>query len=250
MKRHKPASLRQVLAASLILGLPLAGCGSPEDGKTTPSATAQSDWIMSPVIEAVERAPDSLIFSGRGQPSGRIVLRGTDGIAFAAVADSSGRFDIRMAVPDGSMLLEPEAQVGQDAAPSPQRILIIDGGRGPIVLLKPGSASRRLDDAPVLAAVDADSRGILLSGRAAPGEEMRIAISDRPALMLIAGRDGRWTATLDGSGARTIRVNDQSFAYPGASGDVQRKAVRAGTGWRMRWEMADGAAQEVWLPDR
>ena len=256
MKRRRPASLRpaqvirQSLPISLMLALAVAGCGPSEDGRTVPSAQTQTDWIISPLISSVETTPGGLIFRGQGQPGGRIVLRGADRIAFAAVADASGRFEIRMAGTRGSLLLVPEAQVGQDAAPSPQRVLIIDGGRGPIVLLKPGSASRRLDAAPVLAAVDADSRGLLISGQAEPGAPVRIETSDRPALTMTAGTDGRWTASLDGSGPRVVRVNEQSFTYPGAAPDTERVPVRAGAGWRVRWEMADGATQGVWLPDR
>lgn len=237
---------RNVLWAviALFAATGLAACGDGAAETAAAEGAAISGWAIPPRIDSVVSAQATLIFKGQAQPGGRVVLRSTDGAAYAAVADDQGAFDIRMAAPAGSMMLTPETQVGQEASPAPQRLVILDGGRGPIALLTPGASARRLNATPSLGAVDADGRSVLVSGRSAPGGDVSVQIDDRATAVVQAGPDGDWSLTVDGVGARRIAVDGDVFAYPGAG-----PAGRAGDGWRVDWTSPDGARQSTWLPD-
>lgn len=240
MKRRNV--LCAVIALSVASGLAACGDGAAETAAAEDAAS--SGWAIPPRIDSVVRAQATLIFKGQAQPGGRVVLRSSDGAAYAVVADDKGGFDIRMVAPAGSVMLTPETQVGQEASPAPQRLIVLDGGRGPIALLTPGAPARRLNATPSLGAVDADGRSVLVSGRSAPGADVSVQIDDRAAVAVRAGPDGRWSLTVDGVGARRIAVEGDVFAYPGAG-----PAGRAGEGWRVDWAAPDGARQSTWLPD-
>ena len=238
---------RNVLCAVIVFSAAsgLAACGDRQAGTETTTDAATVSWAMPPRLDSVVPAQASLIFRGQAQPGGRVVLRSSDGAAFAAVADDKGRFDIRMAAPAGSVMLSPETQVGQEASPAPQRLVILDGGRGPVALLTPGGPTRRLNAAPVLGAVDADGRSILISGRAAPGGDVSVQIADGAAVAVQTGPEGDWSLSAAGVGPRRITVEGEAFVYPGGSGTTGR----AGEGWRVEWAAPDGARLTTWLPD-
>ena len=222
----------------------LGGCGDGPAEKGEDAAPAAAGWAIPPRIDSVLFAQASLIFRGQAQPGGRVVLRSAEGAAFAAVADDTGRFEIRMAAPAQPLILTPETQVGQEASPAPQRLLILEGGRGPIALLTPGAPTRRLDRSPALGAVDADGSSLLISGRAAPDSAVAIAVDGR-SLSATAGPDGVWW--IGAKGAMLITVGEANFTYPG--GDTGAAwAERTGQGWRVRWTAPDGARQSTWLP--
>lgn len=222
----------------------------PTDAAVTRGETA-AGWTRPPGIAAVRREGEGLIFSGQAEPGARVVLRSDSGAAYAAAADERGRFEIRMAAPTGDLLLRPETQVGQDAATSPDRLLIVAGGRGPIAILRSGGPTRRLDPAPALGAVDSDGRMRLVSGRSpsagtpvdlrAGGESGRVAPDS----------SGRWSLVLSPSaGADEIRVGDRTFIWPGEGAtDTGLRVERAGEGWRVIWTGSAGARQTTWLPD-
>ncbi|MDP3800857.1 MAG: hypothetical protein Q8Q71_01595 [Brevundimonas sp.] len=223
----------------------------------SPSATPQTDrvqteapagWTRPPAIAAVQGTRGSLVFTGQAEPGARVVLRADSGAAYAAAADDGGRFEIRMAAPAGDLLLRPETQVGQDAAHSPDRLLIVAGGRGPIVILRPGGPTRRLDRAPALGAIDSDGRMRLASGTSSSAVELQAGgESGRVA----PDSSGRWSLALGPSaGPDEIRVGARTFAWPGegAPGTALR-VERAGEGWRVVWTGPAGARQSTWLPD-
>jgi hypothetical protein len=238
-----------VLAAAL--AAVMTAC-SPAPARETRESETPTGWTRPPEIEAVRRAQASLIFSGRAEPDARVVLRNDQGVAYAAAADADGRFEIRMAAPDASLLLRPETQVGQDAVASPDRLLIVEGGRGPIAVLRAGGPTRRLDGGPVLGAVDSDGRSLLASGqaRAASGRIEVVAAGETGQVDTDA--QGRWSLMLGSASAGdSIRVGGRDFAWPGpgASGAAALQVERAGAGWRVGWIGPAGARQWTWLPD-
>lgn len=253
-------SMKRRIASGAAVGLALSlglvtGCTEPGPvAAPTPSAPASS-WTAPPRITSVSLAADGLTVRGLADPGGRVVLRQEAGAAYAASSDEDGRFEIHMAAPAEDLLLIPEAQVGQDAVPAPEHLLILRGGNGPIVLLRPGRASLRLDSAPVLAAIDSDGRVLLASGRTgSTAQSVPVSVGDDPVMNAIPDADGRWTAVLNrpGSSGVTVRVRDAAFDYPGDSSGSGAgfSAERAGSGWRVRWKGAAGAPQTTWLPDR
>jgi hypothetical protein len=228
----------------------LAAC-SPEaqpQSKTETDAAAPPGWTRPPEVLGVRKAAGSLIFNGEAEPGGRVVLRSDGGPAYAAAADAQGRFEIRMAAPAGHLLLRPETQVGQDAAPSPDRLLIVAGGRGPIAVLRPGGPTRRLDPAPALGAVDSDGRMRLASGRA---ERPVTVQAGGSSLSVRPDASGRWNVMLRPSDvADPIDVDGARFDWPGEGATGTGLTVaRAGSGWRIGWTGPGGAPQSTWLPD-
>jgi len=238
---------------TLLLCLTSAACSpsTPSQTEKAQSAAAIEGWTRPPMIQSVRRAPSLLIFTGRAEPGARVVLRSDSGPAYAAAADDQGRFEIRMAPPAGDLLLRPETQTGQDAAPAPERLLIVAGGRGPVGVLRAGGATRRLDRAPALGAVDSDGRMRLASGRTAPGgAPIDLQAGDETG-RVTPDESGRWSLVLAPSaGPDDIRVGGRTFTWPGeVAGDAAFRVDRAGAGWRVVWSEPAGGRQTTWLPD-
>lgn len=223
---------------------------APEAGEAQ-SPSALAGWTRPPMIRSVQRLPGGLVFTGQAEPRARIVLRSESGPAHAAAADDHGRFEIRMAPPAGDLLLRPETQVGQNAAPSPDQLLIVAGGRGPVAILRVGEATRRLDHAPALGAVDSDGRMRLVSGRSSPDGPAIELQAEGEAGRVTPDASGRWSLVLrPSSGSDEIRVGGRTFVWPGdgAAGGVPG-VERAGAGWRVIWTGPAGGRQTTWLPD-
>jgi hypothetical protein len=242
-------------ATAMLICVANAACTSPAPqaaDKAEPPATA-GGWTRPPMIGAVQRVSGGLVFSGRAEPGVRVVLRSDSGPAHAAAADDQGRFEIRMTAPAGDLVLRPETQVGQDAAPAPERLLIVAGGRGPVAILRAGGATRRLDRAPALGAVDSDGRMRIVSGRSAsagvPIELQAAGESGR----VTPEPSGRWSLVLmPSAGPDEIRVDGRTFVWPGEGArraDEGTQVERAGNGWRVVWSGPAGGRQTTWLPD-
>lgn len=237
------------IAAAVLAGAAACSPAPPEPDKASPEAAG--DWTRPPVIQRVERSGAALVASGVAEPEARVVLRSDEGAAFAASADSRGRFEIRLPAPAEHLLLRPETQVGQDTAPSPDRLLILAGGRGPIVVLRPGGPTRRLDSAPALGAVDSDGRMRLASGRVASGIDQVEVRSGGETVQVAPDAEGRWSVMLaPHDGPDQIQVAGREFTWPGEAAATSGELVveRTGAGWRIRWTGPGGARQSTWLP--
>jgi hypothetical protein len=243
---------RAICVAAAVAALAgLGGCMPEAERPARDAAGNATGWTQPPQIISVRRAQSSLIFSGQAEPGARVVLRNDEGAAYAAAADPDGRFEIRMAMPSGALLLRPETQMGQDAAGSPDRLLIINGGRGPIAILRAGGPTRRLDAAPALGAVDSDAQSLLASGlTAAPGQAVSVS-AGADTLEVQAGQGGRWSVLLGSiAPGSTVRVGGRGFVWPGPGAPGPGLQVeRAGEGWRIGWTGSRGARQWTWLPD-
>lgn len=238
--------MKQHAASGVLLAVLLAtaACGAPD--RESPRAERQgSGWITPPRIESVERAGAALLFRGRAEPGARVVLTDATGAAFATSADDQGRFELSMGAPTTDLVLTPEVRRGQTGTPAPERLLVLAGGRGPVAVLSPGAATRRLDRPGPLEAVDSDSRMVVLSGRAPPASELTVSVGGRD-LSARSDDAGRWTLPAD-LGLGPITVGGREYVYPGPVGSST--SVRAGAGWAIRWTAPDGAAQSTWLPD-
>ena len=241
--------------AAMALLLCVAGyaCSPPAlpEADAPQARTAVDGWTRPPMIRSVQRVAAGLVFAGRAEPGARVVLRSDSGPAYAAAADDRGRFEIRMTAPAGDLLLRPETQIGQDAAPAPERLLIVAGGRGPVAILRAGGATRRLDAAPALGAVDSDGRMRLVSGRAPAGGPPIQLEAGGEAGRVTPDASGRWSLVLTPSaGSDDIRVGGRTFTWPGeGQADGAPRIERAGAGWRVVWIGPAGGRQTTWLPD-
>ncbi len=243
------AAIAVVLCAASVACSPPA----PAASEQARAPAAVGGWTRPPMIRSVRRIPDGLVFAGQAEPGARVVLRSDSGPAHATAADDQGRFEIRMAAPVGDLLLSPEIQVGQDAAPAPERLLIIAGGRGPVAILRAGGATRRLDRAPALGAVDSDGRMRLVSGLAASADAALDVSAGGEGGPVKPDAAGRWSLVLTPSaGPDEIRVGGRAFTWPGeGAGEALAgtRVERAGAGWRVVWRGPAGGRQTTWLPD-
>lgn len=242
-------------AIAVLLCVANAACSPPApvaaDKARVPAAAGA--WTRPPMIRSVRRIPGGLVFSGQAEPGARVVLRSDSGPAHAAAADDQGRFEIRVIAPAGDLVLRPETQVGQDAAPAPERLLIVAGGRGPVAILRAGGATRRLDRAPLLGAVDSDGRMRLASGRGAPAGAPIDLRAGGESGRATPDASGRWSLVLPPSaGPDEIGVGGRVFIWPGEGAGATEggtRVERAGAGWRVVWSGPAGGRQTTWLPD-
>lgn len=221
------------------------------DNPVTPSGEApqNSAWVAPPRILTAAATPGGLRLSGVAQPGVRVVMRAVGGgAAFAAVADDKGRFDLRMTPPPGASLFQTEVQASDEPAYGQDRLLILDGGRGPLAVVRSGAFTRRLDRGPALAAVDSDAQSLILSGQARPDSAL-VVVVDGASQNVRADAGGYWSLRLAAAGARRIEVGDEAFVYPGPDADHGVTARRAGLGWLAEWALPDTRPQSVWLPD-
>lgn len=210
-------------------------------------APTASAWVQPPHIDGVLRDHRGLVVRGLAAPRARVVLRSGDGGAVAASADDAGRFELRLPPLSGDVVLTPEVQVGEHAAVSPETLVVVQGGTGPIALVAAGEPTKRLDSRDVLDAVDTDGGAIIASGRTADGAP-EVAIGGSAAQPISA--NGGWRATAPGGGEAAIVVNGQVFAFPGGGNGKTFSVERAGAGWRLTWPVAPEGRQSAWLPDR
>jgi hypothetical protein len=248
MERLK--TVRDLFATVLLAGA--GACAGPGPEKVEDALpTASSGWTRTPDIRSVVTAPGGLTVIGVAQPGARVALRSGGGVAYAAAADAAGRFEIRIAAPKDHVLLQPETQIGQEAAISPDLLVVLDEGRGPVALLRAGGAARRLDDAPALGAVDSDGRSVLASGRSG-GAQVSVSVPANDAIARVrSGLDGAWTLLLSAGSGEAIRVEGETFTWPGpGQAGTDLVVERAGEGWRIGWSAASGARQWTWLPTR
>lgn len=249
----KRAMYRNMMMAGAAV-VAVAACTPAPDG---PAASAQaetpsSDWNQTPVIEAVQVTGREIRLSGSAQAGARIVLRSAGGAAYAAVANDEGVFEMRMEAPTTDLWLKPETQVGQNAATSPDTLLIPAGGKGPIAVLRAGGPTRRLDRTPLLGAVDSDGQARRLAGRATPGTQtLPIQVGDA-SVQAFPDAAGYWNVVLGPEASDDeIVVGQEVFVWPGhgvAAPGQGTNRERAGDGWRVSWTEA-GTVQRVWLPD-
>ena len=241
MKRQMIAMTVAVLAA--------AGCSDQQGGVAGPTgADEASPWVRPPLIDGVSWNGGVLVVRGAAGPNARVVLRAVDAAAVAASADGAGRFEIRLPPLHGDVRLTPEVQVGEDAAVSPETLVVIQGGAGPVVLIAAGQPTLRLNSAGGLDAVDSDGATLMASGQA-EGAAPAVTINGTDLTAVSIGR-GRWRAVTGRADAAAITVDGKSFAYPGAGDATGFAIARAGQGWRITWPISPNGRQTAWLPDR
>lgn len=237
---------RARLLAGLILAAGLGACQPSRDpARAEPAADAQG-WRRPPLVASVRVEGRSVVVAGQAGPGARVVLRGDGDQAYAASADGEGRFSIRLPATDQPLMLRPEIQIGQEAVEAPEQLVILNGGQGPSALLRIGRASRRLDRAPALGAIDSDGQVLIVSG-AAP-RPPRVERDGRP--LDAASSPGGWTAMAgeDAAGA-AVTVEGRAFVWPGSLPPGAGARVEASAeGWRVGWPGEAGAWQTVWLP--
>ena len=239
---------RQVLTGMVLLGC--FGCERRAGGVGV-EAHGSDDWIAPPRILSASRRGNGLVIRGETSPNSRVVLRAQTGEAYAAMANASGSFALTVPKPTSHMLYQPEVQNGESAIQAPDLLLVVDGGRGPLALLRAGSPTRRLDGPQVLGAVDADPGRALLSGQVPASQETVRVGTTMGVKAYRLGPDGQWVAAIELGGPQTLQVDNRSFVWPGLGqpNAAPPSYERTADGWRVIWQTPGGGWQSTWLPD-
>lgn len=221
----------------------LTACHAPSSEPEPTAAGEPSAWLRPPLVTAVSRNAGAAIVSGLAGSGARVVLRAESGAAFAAAADNEGRFVVRVAAARGGLILTPEVQNGQEAAASPDRLLLLSAG--PAALLRPGGATQRLDvTTRGLDVIDTDGRALMASGRISARQSPRITAGGRTQVAEV-GLQGRWSVMLP-PGTTSVIVDGETYAVPVLKGEG---VFEIGEGWLIGWRTSDGAVQHSWLPN-
>lgn len=239
--------MKRRIIVMVALAAMASACSNPvQQDVATENGSAASAWVQPPHIDGVVRDAGGLVVRGGTAPSARVVLRGMDGSAIAGSADSAGRFELRLPPVAGDMQFTPEIQLGQDVAVSPETLVVIQGGAGPVVLIAAGEPTLRLDSQNPLDAVDSDGGSIIASGHRGPAAP-NVTIGGE-AVRPGQGK-GTWRAMASGGGATTIAVDGRAYAYPGSGSGTGFSVERIDAGWRLSWPVAPRGQQSTWLPD-
>lgn len=210
-------------------------------------------WTQVPRIEGVSLKGRHALIRGFAASEDRVVLRGDEGETYAVGADSQGRFELAITLPDESVVLIPEVQQGQDGVQGPQRLVILPDV-DLAVIQTDGGGSARLTPGPALDAIDNDGQVLVASGRGQPGQRVRISVRDRFETEVRVGDDRRWSTVLAGvsNQAFAVSVDDEVFNYPGP-GDVledeqNQHLELVGSGWRLTRRLDERAFLVSWFP--
>lgn len=240
--------MKRRIIVLIALAAATAACSDAQPGaKGRAKAQPTSDWVQPPHVDAVLRDGAVLVVRGSAAPDARVVLRAGDGDAIAATADSNGRFELRLPALQGDVFLRPEVQVGEDAAASPETLVVVQAGAGPIALIASGRPTIRLDVQGILSAVDYDGRTLAASGRTGEGAPA-VLIDGQKAQAAPMGTGG-WIAFSPDRSPRQIDVGGRNFTLPDLSAGAAPSVERAGDGWRITTTVAPQGRQTTWLPD-
>lgn len=250
MKRRTFAIL--MMTATSVAAVAVGGCSAPTSRAST-DTSPDNGWAASPAIESVERKGETLKVVGHMEPLGRVALTAAGEDSYAVGADEQGRFELDIRSPAHDTIFEIESREGQDASPAPYRLLVSRDPTGPIALMSPGEASRRLDAGGALDGIDSDGAMGVASGRATPGTTVRVGIIGRQPSTARASRDGRWSLAVPGlsDAPAALAVGARRYAYPGGGRETEPPTLeRAGQGARLVWPLSQKSRQSTWFPDR
>lgn len=243
-----------LISLSLALGAALSACGAPGQPETGTGPgsdeAAEGDWMATPRITSVtSQSSGGVLVRGEAAPGARVILSGGGGAVMAAGSDARGRFELHVGASALGQILTPEIQIGQATTPGPQRLFLADEGGPLAALLTDGGPSLRLTQGPALDALDGDGRGLIASGRAAPGQKV-VVRAGGGAAETVADARGRWNAVVPvvGDRAAEVDVDGRVFRYPGPSAPAEQ-VERAGGGWRTTRALSGEARQTTWFPD-
>lgn len=244
---------RLTAALFLILASPLAGCGEEASAPIAP-ATETSGWAAPPVISDVSPSADGVHVTGRAGPGDRIRLTAPEGAAYGATADAAGQFELDLPPSTAPRLFQASILHAGGITPAGGWLFLAPGNAPPGALLRPGAGAQVFEPRALIEAVDYDGGGALVSGRAAPGAEVRVSLDGSPAGAGLADADGRYVVRVPtvSPGAHVIRA---AAATGGAAvtvdlaapADGAFSAARNADGWRIVWPLPGGGVQATWL---
>lgn len=237
-----------VLCASLVL----AACNVDERQTARPADVEQSGWMIPPRFDAADFSGDGVVVSGHAEPNRRIVLTDQTGRAAAASADVQGAVSIRLAARPVLSLWRIDLAAGAEEARTGQWLAVSPADRMAVVL-RAGASARPVGAAGLLATADYDGGGLLVAGRASPGQQVQVVLDNGPVRTVVADENGWYEARFPAVAPGAHRLRAQSgatlhevplvLAPPSGVLDLAREP----TGLRIDWSPPGGGGQSTWI---
>ena len=254
----------KAIGALVLAGLILAACGratpwpQASTGQTDPG---DSSYRLPPQLRGAARTPDGEVaLFGRALPGSAIRMASPSGRALDAVADPRGDWTLK--APADAPEIYALAQETNGRRDRAEGYVAVLPGQGPAAaLLRAGAGAQVMaDDAMRLAilAADADSSGaVVVSGRAPPGQALRLTVDGALAGEGAAAADGRFAISLP----KTLNPGAHAAVVLTASAKAQAtlelgpptafsggmRAVQRDWGWRLDWATPGGGVQTTEL---
>ncbi|MFN4297628.1 MAG: Ig-like domain-containing protein [Brevundimonas sp.] len=251
MKRR--IAVRDAALAGIISMLALGSCGTEPDALPRQSREMQTSWAAPARLESAVFSTDGVVLTGAAAPGDRIVLTDVAGVSVAATAGADGAFSLRLPPSDGVTLHHSEIQSRGSQARAGEWLVITPGPSPVAAVLAPGGASAPLNRARLLAAVDYDGSGVLVSGTARPGQTVRVSVDDGPPRTATADPTGRHVARFPAipPGPRRFRVeagdDSQDVLLNLSAPSDELSAAVSGVATRVDWPTPGGGFQSSWM---
>ena len=237
-----------VVCASVIL----AACSPDDRPAPRPADVEQSAWMVPPRFDGVDFSGDGVVVSGQAEPNRRVVLTDQTGRAAAASADAQGAVTVRLPGRPGLSLWRIDMATGAEEARTGQWLAVSTTDRTAVVL-RAGASARPVGPAGLLATADYDGGGLLVAGRASPGQQVQVVLDEGPVRTAVADENGWYEARFPAvaPGARRLRAQSGAtlhevplvLAAPSGALDFAREPG----GLRIDWSPPGGGGQSTWI---
>lgn len=246
----------RVWVGGLAAAMAVAACSAqapiaapPEKGETE-----KAGYLSGPRLVRVAAAEGGVVVHGIAGPNGRVRATAASGEAYGATADAEGRFTLDVPTPGGGPLFAKlSVQDGQRSTPAEGMLFSPPGDPDSAILLRAGAASRVLSPgASLIAAADFDADGAaMVSGRTAPGAEVRLTLDGASAGTTRADRTGQWSVRLAQltQGSHLLRAvsdgrsQDQTLSVTTPDAGEGAAITEEDYGWRVDWATPGGGVQ-------
>ncbi len=246
----------------------LSGCNraAPSHGPSAHAPDPLAGYLPPPQVVQADRHGQAVLLTVAAAPSAVIRLTSPDGSAIAAAADRKGAVSLAAPAGPAPRLYSLSETAGGRLARAVGYVVVLPAPGPPAALLRPAAAAvlpwSRVPVGRGLLAVDYDASGAAMaSGRAGPGETVRLLLDGKEAGEDPADAAGVFSASLSKpltAGPHVLGVVSQRLRAS-AGFDAARSARLANTffdasrldgAWRIDWMTPGGGVQSTILFDQ
>lgn len=264
--REERASVRGgSLIAILALCALAAGCSraAPSHGAAAPASSPVGAYLAPPQLTTAVRQAGATSLSGTATPGSVIRLASPDGSTITGAVDRGGVWRLSAPAGDAPRLYSLSETLGGRLVRATGYLAVLPSPGPAAAMLHPAAAAAMTPSDPErgITAIDYDSSGAAVaSGRAAPGEAIRLELDGAEAGDDRADTRGMFSAVLSrplSAGAHGLRATGQHLqagvafaaAPPAHVATPPFAAQRVDGAWRIDWTPPGGGVQSTLLFD-
>ena len=264
--REERAAVRgERLIPILALCALAAGCGrtTPSHGAGAPTPSAVAAYLSPPQLTAAVRQAAAASLSGTATPGAAVRLNSPDGSAIAGSADRGGVWKLSAPVGAAPRLYSLSETLGGRLVRATGYLAVLPSPGPVAAMLHPAAAAAMTpsDTERGITAIDYDGSGAAVaSGRAAPGENIRLELDGKEAGEDRADARGLFSGVLSrplAAGAHMLRATGEHLQAVVAFDAVRPvriatppfTAQRLDGAWRIDWTPPGGGVQSTVLFD-